>query len=140
MDACLTHYRLAPETGSSDLRCESRQNLCFFFFQQLSSTKPRTLPNTTPEQLVNFNKRTIVLISIQNDPRTTSRALATPPTGQSSTTARTRKGRHLPRNHQQRHRQVKDTSALYVSHTQSQRPQTSAASRAATISHTAEAL
>lgn len=33
-----------------------------------------------------------------------------------------------------------DTSALYVSHTPRQRPQTPAASRAATISHTAEAL
>ena len=33
-----------------------------------------------------------------------------------------------------------DTSALYVSHTPRQRPQTPAASRAATISHTAETL
>ncbi|PMD18152.1 hypothetical protein NA56DRAFT_706763 [Hyaloscypha hepaticicola] len=33
-----------------------------------------------------------------------------------------------------------DTSALYVSHTQRKRPQTPAASRAATISHTAETL
>lgn len=36
--------------------------------------------------------------------------------------------------------QETDTSALYVSHTSRQRPQTPAASRAATISHTAETL